>query len=132
MAKQVKSAVAVRVGLLGFLLLLSACAVLQGRPEDQVRERAQERWDDLLRGDFKAAYAFLSPGSKAVQSEQDYVNSLRRDFWKAAKVKSVKCTADTHCEVEVTIGYEFRGARVTTPLHERWIRDGSEWWYLLR
>jgi len=112
-------------------LVLSSCAMLQDRPEDAVAQRAQERWDDLVRGDFKAAYQFLSPGSRSLQSEEDYVKSLRRDFWKSALVKNVKCT-DAQCDVEMAIEYEFRGARVKTPLHEKWIREGSEWWYLLR
>jgi len=121
-----------RLSLVSMILPLAACAVLQGKPEEVVAKRAQERWDDLVRGDFKAAYQFLSPGSRSVQSEEDYVKSLRRDFWKSAQVKKVTCEGDERCDVEMAIGYEFHGMRVNTPLHEKWIREGSEWWYLLR
>jgi hypothetical protein len=114
------------------VLPLAACAVLQGKPEEVVAQRAQERWDDLVKGDFKAAYQFLSPGSRSVQSEDDYVKGLRRDFWKSAQVKKVTCEGEDRCDVEMAIGYEFHGMHVNTPLHEKWIREGSEWWYLLR
>jgi hypothetical protein len=110
---------------------MSSCAMLQDRPEEVVARKAQERWDDLVRGDFKAAYQFLSPGSRGLQSEGDYVKGLQRDFWKSAQVKNVSC-AGARCDVEIAIEYEFRGARVKTPLHEKWIREGSEWWYLLK
>jgi hypothetical protein len=124
--------VVARLCLAAMILPLAACAVLQEKPEEVVAKRAQERWDDLVRGDFKAAYQFLSPGSRSVESEEDYVKSLRRDFWKSAQVKKVTCDGDVKCDVEMAIGYEFRGMHVTTPLHEKWIREGSEWWYLFR
>lgn len=111
---------------------VAACATIAGgTPEDVVKERAQARWDDLVRGDYHAAYRYLSPGSRQVRSEQDYVNSLRPGFWKSAKVDQVKCEA-ARCEVDATIEYEFQGQRTKSPLRETWIREGSDWWYVLR
>ena len=101
-------------------------------PDGAVRERAQERWDDLVKGDFQAAYGFLSPGSKQVIGEKAYVDSLRKGFWKAAQVQSVKCESDRACDARVEIEYEFQGRRTKTPLHEKWIREGSSWWYLFK
>ncbi len=113
-------------------LLLAACASLGSQsPEQEVKARAQARWDALVQGDFKAAYGYLSPGSRVVLPEKEYVNSLRRDFWKSAKVDQATCS-DKRCQVDVTIEYEFRGHRTTTPLKEVWIREGSDWWYVQR
>ena len=118
--------------LIAILMALAACAAIGvGTPEQQVMERAQARWDALVRGDYKAAYAYLSPGSRQVQSEKDYVNSLRRGFWKAAKVEKATCE-QARCEVQATIEYEFQGQRIKSPLRETWIREGSDWWYVLR
>ena len=111
---------------------VSGCAGMAPKaPEEAVKERAQARWNALVQGDFKAAYAFLSPGSRAVQPEADYVNSLRRNFWKSAQVEKATCT-EQRCEVEASIEYELQGRRTTTPLRETWIREGSEWWYVAK
>jgi hypothetical protein len=114
------------------VVTVSGCAALAPKsPEEAVKERAQARWDLLVHGDYKAAYAYLSPGSRAVQPESEYVKSLRRDFWKAARVEKATCTVQ-RCEVEASIEYEAQGRRITTPLRETWIREGSEWWYVAR
>ncbi len=95
-------------------------------------QRAQARWDALVKGDYKAAYDFLSPSSRVIWSEKEYVNSLRRNFWKAAKVEKVVCTNDRSCSAQASIEYEFQGKRTTTPLAETWILEGSQWWIVLR
>jgi hypothetical protein len=120
-----------RGSLAGALLVLAGCAMLgPGTPEAVVKERSQERWNDLVKGDFRAAYAFLSPGSKSVESEEKYAASLRKDFWKSAQVDKVECGAPDTCNVSLTIEYEFMGRRTKTPLLESWVREGSNWWYV--
>src|SRR5258706_13675445 len=52
---------------------LAGCAVFDRRPPQAVgKARAQARWDALVKSDISAAYAFLSPGSKALVSESAY------------------------------------------------------------
>jgi len=115
------------------LMALAGCATIAPEaPEAVVKDRAQERWDALVRDDFHAAYAYLSPGSKQVIDEKNYVERLRKGFWKSAQVQSVKCASDRSCEAQVSIEYEFQGRRTKTPLHESWIREGSSWWYVLK
>jgi len=112
-------------------VVLCGCAGVAPRSaETIVKERAQARWDALVRSDFNAAYGYLSPGSRAITSVTDYAASLKRGFWKSAVVDKVECGSAQSCEVSATIEYEFRGARTKTPLRESWIRDGSDWWYL--
>jgi hypothetical protein len=115
----------------GVLVALAGCAAVAPRsPEDAVKARAQERWDALLKGDFSAAYGFLSPGSREVVSEKGYVGGLRKDFWKSAQVERVDCPSKDACEAKVAIEYEFQGRRTKTPLSESWVREGSNWWYV--
>jgi hypothetical protein len=117
--------------LAGVLLVLAGCATVGGRsPEEAVKERAQQRWDALVKGDFDAAYGFLSPGSRQVTKQPDYVASLRKGFWKDARVQSVTCGTQDACDVGVTIEYEYQGRKIRSPLRESWIRDGSTWWYV--
>ena len=116
----------------GFLVsVLVGCAAVAPRaPDAVVKERAQARWDALVKGDLNAAYGYLSPGSRSVVSATDYASGIRRGFWKAATVEKVECGSAQSCDVSATIEYEFMGKRTNTPLRETWIRDGSEWWYV--
>jgi hypothetical protein len=122
---RIQSAAVLMVALVG----VTACAVFDQRPpEEKVVARAQERWNALVKGDLKAAYGYLSPGSRAVMDLESYEASIRRGFWKSAKVDKADCAAQQSCEVYVTIEYEFRGGRTKTPLRETWIQEGSNWW----
>jgi hypothetical protein len=114
------------------VVLAGCAAVATQSPEQVVKERAQARWDALLKGDFHAAYGYLSPGSRSVQSEASYVGELKKGFWKSATVNKVECRNDAACTADVTIEYEFQGMRTRTPLRESWVREGSEWWYVKR
>ena len=116
----------------GILVIgLWSCAAVAPRPAEAiVKERAQARWDALVKSDFSAAYGYLSPGSRSVISAPDYAASLRAGFWKSAVVDKVECGSAQSCDVGATIEYEFMGRRTKTPLRETWIRDGSEWWYV--
>jgi hypothetical protein len=114
-------------------LSMSGCGALDLRDDGAVvKERAQARWDALVKGDTRTAYQYLSPGSRAVTTLEAYDSSVRKGFWRSAKVDSVRCASKDSCEAQVTIEYEFQGRRTTTPLRETWIREGSEWWYLQR
>ena len=122
---RIQRAAVLMVALVG----VTACAVLDQRPpEEKVVARAQERWNALVKGDLKAAYGYLSPGSRAVMDLASYEASIRRGFWKSAKVDKADCAAQQSCEVHVTIEYEFRGGRTKTPLRETWIQEGPNWW----
>jgi hypothetical protein len=110
---------------------LSGCAGLAKRsPEQAVQERAQARWDALVKGDVSAAYGFLSPGSRAVITPQGYEGTIRRGFWKSAKVDKVECGTPQSCEASATIEYDYQGQRIKSPLRETWIQEGADWWYV--
>lgn len=118
---------------LGLAVVVAGCVAVKPRTaEEIVKDRAQARWDMLVKGDARAAYAFLSPGSRAVLAAETYVNSIRAGFWKSAQVNKVECGTEQACEAHVTIEYEFQAQRIKTPLRETWIREGTDWWYLQR
>jgi hypothetical protein len=113
------------------LAAVGGCAVLKPQtPEERVMERSQARWDALVKGDTRAAYGFLSPGSRAVTTPEIYASSIRAGFWKSAKVNKVVCGSPQSCDAQTEIEYEFQGKRTKTPLQETWIREGSDWWYV--
>jgi hypothetical protein len=119
-----------RLGIVVLAVVMGGCAVTPSTPEEAVKQRAQARWDAMVKGDFNAAYGYLSPGSRSVITASDFASSLRAGFWKSAMVDKVECGSAQSCEVSATIEYEYLGRRTKTPLRETWIREGSEWWYL--
>jgi hypothetical protein len=119
-----------RLGIAVAAIVIGACAVTPRTPEEAVKQRSQARWDAMVKGDFNAAYGYLSPGSRSVITASDYASSLRAGFWKSAVVDKVECGSAQSCDVSATIEYEHLGRRTKTPLRETWIREGSEWWYL--
>ena len=117
--------------LMGVVIAVAACATLDRRPAAEVvKERAQARWDALVKDDIPAAYKYLSPGSRSVTSLEQFTASINRGFWKSVVVHEAVCETDS-CEVHATIEYEFQGRRVKTPYKEKWIREGSSWWFVL-
>jgi hypothetical protein len=115
------------------LAVLGGCATPPSAKsaKDIVAERAQQRWDLLVKNDFAGAYRYLSPASKQVVTEQAYAAGFRRNFWTGAKVADARCPNAEACEVEVAIEYRHMGMGMKSPVLEKWIRDKSDWWLVL-
>ena len=97
-----------------------------------VAERAQARWQVLMKGDVDAAYQFLSAGSKAVTALDLYKAKIRPGMWREAKVDKVECEAEI-CRVLMQITYDTRRMRgIQTPLDESWIIENGSAWYIYR
>ena len=97
-----------------------------------VAERAQARWQVLMKGDVEGAYQFLSAGSKAVTSLDLYKAKIRPGMWREAKVEKVECEAEI-CKVSMQITYDAKRMRgIQTPLDESWIIENGSAWYIYR
>ena len=119
--------------LLGVFLGISGCVSAPPRSDQEiVAEKAQKRWNLLVAGDFNAAYEMISPAGRSAVTQGGYSNSLKRDFWKGARVDGVKCASPELCEVRLEIEYEYMGRRMKTPYEEKWIKQDSAWWFLLQ
>lgn len=118
--------------LLGMTLAISGCAVAPARSDQEVvAEKSQLRWNALVAGDFKAAYDMISPAGRSVVTFESYRSSLKPGFWKDARVKEVKCASPELCEVRLEIEYEYVNRRTRTPFQEKWVKQDSNWWFLL-
>lgn len=112
-------------------VLLAGCATKEVRTDpDQVRSRAQSRWDALVKNDFKAAYELLSPSSRGVLTSEQYASTLQGGFWKAAQVDKVVCDGPERCEVHSSVEYVHKGVPFKTPSREIWIKESGNWWFL--
>ena len=113
-------------------LLLAACAsVPQGAPEDLVRQRATERWQALVAGDFAKAYTYATPAFKATVTADVYKARFGKAAWYGAEVVSVTCPEPAQCTAKVRI--EFKAAikgidRITTHFDETWLLEDGHWW----
>ena len=126
--------------LLGASLVLGGCASLSGgsaSTEEIVRERAQNRWNAQVAGDWKKAYSLSAPSYRAVVTPNQHRARLGGAAqWVAAEVVSVSCEAES-CAVRVRL--EFRpvigprvGESASTFVTERWVREDGEWWLFQR
>jgi len=129
------SALAVAVGLV-------ACAsiTVDSPPEAKqkvVAERAQARWELLIKGDVDGAYQYLSVGSKAATPPGLYKAKIKPGMWRGAKVDKVECEAEV-CKVQMLITYDFRAPRggvmkgIETPVPETWIIENGTVGYVYR
>ena len=115
------------------LAVLGGCATVAGGKsgKDVVAEKAQQRWDLLVKNDFAGAYRYISPAGRQLVTEQAYAGGFRRNFWTGAQVKDVQCPNEEACEVEVTVEYRHQGLGMKSPVREKWIREKSDWWFVL-
>lgn len=134
-----------RLGRLSWAALgvgLAACASISvdSPPEAKqklVAERAQARWELLIKGDVDGAYQYLSAGSKAATPLGLYKGRIKPGLWRGAKVDKVDCEAEI-CKVQMLITYDFRSARagamkgIETPVPETWIIENGTVGYVYR
>jgi hypothetical protein len=117
-------------------MTISACANLDAaKPEDMVRQRATERWQALVKGEFIRAYSYNAPGFKAVVTADAFRNKFGGAVvWLGAEVVSVNCEDSNKCIAGIKL--EFKpalSARKIEPMvnyfDETWLRDEGQWWF---
>ena len=97
-----------------------------------VAERAEARWQLLIKGDLAGAYEFMSAGSKAMTPLDLYKAKIRPGGWRQASVEKVDCEAEV-CSVVMQITYDRKQMTgIQTPLSETWIIEKGSAWYVYR
>jgi hypothetical protein len=131
-----RCALALARGLL--IVALAGCATIgatrlgpdtpEAVKEAAVGKRAEARWQKLIDKDVSGAYEYLSPGSRATMTLNQYRGKHRVGFYRKADVRSVKCQGEV-CTVTVMLTYDHeRASGITTPLTEKWIIDQGQAW----
>ena len=121
----------------GLALGLTGCASLSAdsaadQKQKVVAEKAQARWNVLIKGDVEAAYQFLSTGSKAATSVAAYKAKIKPGLWREAKVGKIECEAEI-CKVMMLVTYDVRRMKgIETPVDETWIIEKGSAWYVYR
>jgi hypothetical protein len=97
-----------------------------------VTRKAEARWDALMKGDVKAAYAALSPASRALTSLEQYQARTRVGSFREVKLDKVSCEAET-CRARFWLTFDHRVMKgVTTPIEETWVIEDGEPWLVYR
>ncbi|MGB8635883.1 MAG: hypothetical protein WCD66_14505 [Rhodanobacteraceae bacterium] len=129
-------------------LLLAACAgtsthktsvMSANAGHDVLKQRAQQRWDDLINKHADKAYEYLTPGYRKTISKEQYASRMnnRPIRWKSAKVNKVECAQPDHCEVFMIVDYTMHTSGIGetegfAPLKETWLQLRNQWYYLPR
>jgi len=118
------------------LSLLPGCAGMGKTPEQQVTERAQERLDLFVAGDFAQAYEYLSPGYRSSVTLQEYQrkSAAQPIAWSDAEVAASDCTENT-CKLRISVEIVVFGAvpgasrfETRSAVDENWIKSGRTWY----
>jgi hypothetical protein len=118
-------------------LMLAACASVGGvSPQDQVRQRATERWQALVAREFSRAYNFNTPGFRAVVTPDRYRDRFGGAIvWlDTTQVVEVNCPEADRCLAKVRIDYKPVLSRssidkISTHVDETWLLQEGQWWY---
>jgi hypothetical protein len=119
-------------------VFLTACATAPENTENSIEERAQDRWDALLAGDYETAYRYFSPGYRSSVSVVDFeiMVRTRRVRWVTAEYMEQSCE-ESACTVKFKIGFKVARPVLGMPewkgydtVDEKWVKTKGQWWYL--
>ena len=104
--------------------------------EERVGQRAVERWQALMAGDFKKAYSYLGPGYRSATPYAVYEARLNSGMvkWGKAGLKSVKCEPEL-CTVGMEVEYHptakgFEAYQLQKIMVEKWVKGNGQWWHI--
>ena len=95
-----------------------------------VLKRADARGAALVKGDLEAAYAFLSEGSKAVISLDNFKRRMSLVPFTAYRIDEASCETES-CRVKSKLTYDHRVMKgVTTPITETWVVERGDLFFV--
>ncbi len=114
-------------------LMLGACATVEqaavDRDKQAVSQRAQERWDLLMKGKAAEAYEYFSPATRTTLTLESFrKRSGAGRWWRAIKMERVDCQSEV-CSVTMVLEYdlyEIKGLKAG--IEEKWVKDDGTWW----
>jgi hypothetical protein len=121
------------LALLATGLMLAACAVTEvssvEKDKQAVTQRAQERWDLLLKGKADEAYAYFSPATRTTLTLDVFrKRSSVGKWWRSIKLDRVDCQPEV-CSVTMVLDYdlyEIKGLKAG--IEEKWVKEDGTWW----
>ncbi|KAA3645970.1 MAG: hypothetical protein DWP95_03760 [Proteobacteria bacterium] len=119
-------------------LILSAC----GREEtiDDIDQKAVDRWQALIAGDYQKAHGYIAPSHRELENLDSYQTRMATARlsidWQAAKFVNKDCQ-EYSCEVTMVITYLYKFQKRSlgetkgkTAVKENWIKSDKKWYFL--
>lgn len=122
------------LAVLGTSLMLGACGTMGqadvDRDKQAVSQRAQERWDLLMKGKANEAYEYFSPATRTTVSLDWFKKRAGVGrWWRTIKLDKVDCQPEV-CSVTMILEYdlaqEVKGLK--TAIEEKWVKEDGTWW----
>lgn len=113
-------------------LALAGCASQPKlTPEEIVKQRADERWQYLVKGDLEKAYAMLTEGERKITSYDAYRSRITNGLWIKGEAVEVtceteKCVARIHLDSKPPLGSRF-GSNISVYFNETWLLEDGQW-----
>lgn len=131
----------------GLAVVLSACggsgtvkpSTKDLTPEEAVAERVVARWRHIIAGELKAAYEYLTPGARRVQTFEEYARRMSQAQikWTDVRVMKIECEDAETCNAQVELDIEVNvpgmgGSHIPTQtvVYENWLASGGTWYFL--
>ncbi len=123
--------------MLSACLVLAACASVDSgaNAAEQVRQRALERWQALVAGEFTRAYSYNTPGFRAVVTPDGYRTRFGTGVvWLGSEVVDVNCPEAAKCIARLRIDMKPLLSRkvndkISTHVEETWLFEAGQWWF---
>ena len=119
------------------LLLQTGCALVSMRGDDVdiLKERAQARWEALIKKDWDVAYQYELPAYRQTHD----VSQFRAKFgskvhWQHIEAKSAAIAQENKtADVKLNLAYQLLLAdgvpmENDIEINERWVKQEGEWW----
>jgi hypothetical protein len=106
------------------------------QPQEQIKQRAEARWNKMIARDFGATYAYATPAYRATVSLDQHLSRFGSAMrWYGVTVDQVTVApAGDRADVQVTLQYEVQApvaghsAYGIQSLTEHWILSQGDWW----
>ena len=115
------------------LLVLGGCAAVErievAEGARAVEQRALERWNYLIGGQWEKAYEYFSPTSRSTLPLEVFRRrSAGGQWWRTISVDKVDCRPES-CRVTMTLKYDLKEIKgLTRIIEETWINEAGTWW----
>lgn len=122
------------------LLVMSGCSLVPKAPlatdEEKVAERAHQRYQAMIAGDYRKAYKLMSPGYRVLNTLEDFQAANRGVAqWEKVQIVKVTCAEET-CKVGVSFDYRREkslrsGLQATGgTVRDVWGKLDGQWYFL--
>lgn len=121
------------LAVLGTSLMLGACGTMGQaaveRDQQAVTQRAQERWNLLMKGKAAEAYEYFSPATRTTFTLDWFRKRAGVGrWWRQIKLERVDCQAEV-CTVTMVVDYELGDIKgLRAGIEEKWVKEDGIWW----